>query len=153
MPRGGKRDGAGRPKKQLSDPRPDKVPATPERKVAPKARGLKASIQQAKDITARLLDELDAITTHAGELEDLIIDETAGDRDPRRRNAMLRAVALPSRAATLKLLIAATNAWADLERAKPDPGPKGKKAAAAAAAQTAGQGSEWGSDLDSPTSH
>ena len=36
-----------------------------------------------------------------------------------------------------------------------DAGPKrpaGKKAAAAEAAQTAGQGSEWGSDLDSPTS-
>ena len=152
MPRGGKRDGAGRPKKaKLDGPRPvDQV----LRAGRPRPRTLKAAIRQAKSITGRLLDELDAVTTHYDEIEDLIIDETAGDRDSRRRSAMLRAVSLGARAAALKLLIAAANTWAELERPAiaTKPAGKGKKAQAQDAAQTAGQGSEWGSDLDTTTS-
>lgn len=155
MPRGGKRPGAGRPRK----PRPDAQAATPERAAAPKrskpadeAKSLDEAISQAKGLTLRLLDELDSVTTHAGELEAMIFEETAGDRDSRRRNAMLRAIDLPARAATLKVLLGATRAWAELGRPKPPAKAPagGKKAQAAAAAETAGQGTEWGEDLDSP---
>lgn len=151
MPRGGARLGAGRPRK----PKPTLPP--PERLATPRAKKrrvvrtvtLEGAIAQAKDLTQRLLGELDTVTTHADELEDLICDETAADRDSRRRNAMLRAIGLGARAATLKVLIASTRTWADLERPGRKPrGTPGKKAQAAAAAQTAGQGTEWGSDLD-----
>jgi hypothetical protein len=50
-------------------------------------------------LTGRLLDELEAVTTHAGELEDLICQE---EGDPRRRQALLKAISLPERAKTLK---------------------------------------------------
>jgi len=154
MPRGGARPGAGRPRKKPigadSPPKPKAARATAKPSTA-KPKSLDDAIQQAKDLTLRLMSELDAVTTHHGELEDLIIDETAGDRDAKRRNAMLRAIELPSRSATLKVLISATRAWADLERAaQPKPLVPGKKAAAQVAAETAGQGTEWGSDLDIP---
>jgi hypothetical protein len=94
MSRGGARDGAGRPSK------------------------LAKAIDRAKDLTQRLLDELDAVTTYTEEIEQLIMLDTIADKDGgRRRQAMLRAVALSSRAGTLKQLLAATRSWAELELA------------------------------------
>lgn len=139
MPRGGAREGAGRKKK-------------PGGKIKPTARTtLITAVRAAKGLTLRLLDELDAITTHHGELEDLIEIETASDEDyGRRRDAMLKAIGLPSRAAVLKQLLAATRAWSELERpaAKPvlskgdghKPPAQGKKAERAAAAKEASVG-------------
>ena len=60
-------------------------------------------------LAARMLDELDASTLQIGEMESLIEDETANDKDGRRRLAMLRAISLPTRAATLKTLVSALN--------------------------------------------
>lgn len=74
------------------------------------------AIGRGRDLTLRLLDELDATTTHVGELEDLIVDETLGDTNSQRRNAMLKAVALPSRAGVIKDLSAAAKNWITLER-------------------------------------
>jgi hypothetical protein len=143
MPRGGARPGAGRPRK----PRELQGVDRPARSAAAAPKGnqprtLAGALKQAKDLTVRLMSELDAVTLHVDALEDLIIDETARDRDPRRRNAMLQAVSLSSRAATLKLLIAATRTWADLERAAArQPGDKpGKKEQRAAAAKQASVG-------------
>lgn len=145
MPRGGARKGAGRPRKRNGA------------KADAKTRSLNAAIRAAKGLTLRLLDELDAITTHHGALEDLIEAATRADDDGgRKRDAMLKAIGLPSRAAVLKQLLAATRAWNELERPAAKPGapkgasaaPGGKKAQAAAAAETAGEGTAWGSDLD-----
>ncbi|MBN9448275.1 MAG: hypothetical protein J0I67_15400 [Bosea sp.] len=74
------------------------------------------AIGRGRDLTLRLLDELDATTTHVGELEEMIEDETAGDKSPMRRNAMLKAVGLPSRAGVIKDLSAAAKNWVALER-------------------------------------
>lgn len=79
------------------------------------------------DLVLRMLDELDATTSHVGEIEALIDAETAGDKDGRRRAAMLKAVSLPVRANTLRLLLTA-----QAERAKkPEKGKKAQKAEAA----------------------
>lgn len=58
-------------------------------KVAERARGL----------ASRMIDELDAVTAHHGELEDMISVE---ESDPRRRGALLKAISLGERAMTLK---------------------------------------------------
>lgn len=59
---------------------------------------------RARGIAARLLDELDAETTHIGELEFLIETEEA---DPRRRQALMKALSTGERAKTLKDITAA----------------------------------------------
>ena len=74
------------------------------------------AIGRGRDITLRLLDELETATTHLGELEEMIEDETASDTNSLRRNAMLKAVALPSRAGVIKDLSAAAKNWVALER-------------------------------------
>ena len=65
------------------------------------------------DLTLRLPFELDATTTHAGELEDMIVAETD---NARQRNAMMRAVSLPGRAAVMRDLAQAAKTWVGLER-------------------------------------
>lgn len=71
-----------------------------------------------------MLDELDVVTSRRGELEDMIIAATDGDDDEARRTAMMRAVGLPSRAATLKTLALAFKTINEASA------PQGKKAAA-----------------------
>jgi hypothetical protein len=110
MPRGGARPGAGRKRK-------------PRVAIAPPAE-LKTAIGRAKDLTLRLLSELDAVTAHIGEIEDLILAETDADEDGgRRRAAMLKAVSLGARSTVLKVLLTATRAWAELEGGKTNPKP------------------------------
>jgi len=87
----------------------------------------------ADNLLRRMLDELDTVTSHIGELEELIELETHDDRDDRRRAAMMKAVSLPVRANTLKLLLMAQ---AD---AAPE-GKKGKKELLQEAAVVAGKG-------------
>ena len=72
------------------------------------------------DLTRRMLDELDTVTSHIGEMEELIEIETGNDRDDRRRAAMMKAVSLPVRANTLKMLLAA-------QAEASEDGKKGKK--------------------------
>jgi hypothetical protein len=85
-----------------------------------------------RDLALRLLDELDATTAHLGEIEQAIVDETAGDTDGRRRQAMLRAVDLQRRAMILKDIATASRTLAD--------GEPGKKEQAVAAAGKAASG-------------
>lgn len=74
------------------------------------------TIGRGRAITLRLLDELEASTCHVGELEEMIEAETLEDRDPRRRNAMLKAVSLPGRSGVVKDLSLAARNWIGLER-------------------------------------
>jgi hypothetical protein len=102
-------------------------------------------VARARDLTGRLLNELDAVTAHPGELAREIEAETAGDKSQARRTAMMRAIGLPTRALTLKVLTNAMQAWAAIERAGTGPiTALGKKTAAEAAARApAPAGSPW----------
>ena len=84
---------------QAKAQRPVQAEIIPPPSVKPEALGDRARI-----IAGRLLDELDAVTAHAGELEDMICTE---ESDPRRRQALLKAVSLSERASTLKNLATA----------------------------------------------
>jgi hypothetical protein len=75
--------------------------------------GPKVLVSRGRDLVARLFDELSASTTHRGEIENLIIDETRGDKDGRRRYAMMKAVSLSARAAVVKNLALAAKTLSD----------------------------------------
>lgn len=64
-------------------------------------------VEHAREIAGRMLDELDTITSHVGELEQLIEIETEDDENGRRRAAMLKAISLPARSMTLKTIVQA----------------------------------------------
>ena len=72
-----------------------------------------AAISNGRSLTMRLITELDVATSHLGEMEREI---DAGPESPSRRNAMLKAVSLPSRAAVMRDLATACRAWVGLER-------------------------------------
>lgn len=74
-------------------------------------------------LAARMLDELDVVTSRRGELEDIIIAATDDDDDDSRRDAMMKALSLPSRANTLKTIALA------LKTLNESAAPQGKKAA------------------------
>lgn len=76
-------------------------------------------VDRARAITARLLDELDSVTAHIGEVEDMICAE---ESDPRRKQALLKAVSLGERAMTLKNLSTTMKTLAEAKA------PQGKKA-------------------------
>lgn len=79
--------------------------------------------ERGRQLVGRMLDELDATTTHQGELEEMIEDVTADDRDSKRRDAMMGAISLGGRAKTLKEL---ATAFKTINEAA---APQGKKAA------------------------
>lgn len=56
---------------------------------------------RARSLAGRMVDELETVTAHHGELEDMI---SAEESDPRRRGALLKAISLGERAMTLKNL-------------------------------------------------
>jgi len=76
-----------------------------------------------RSLIARMLDELDVVTSRRGELEDLIIEATDGDDDDAKRDSLMRAVSLPGRANTLKTLALAFKTMNEAAT------PQGKKAA------------------------
>lgn len=78
------------------------------------------------NLVFRLLDELDATTTHRSELEEMI---EASEDDSRRRTAMLKAVSLAGRADVVKALALAFKTWNESKA------PGGKKAERQAAAE------------------
>ena len=63
-------------------------------------------------LTVRMLNELDATTTHRGELEEMIKSSIA----PRRQGAALAAISLPQRATVMRDLATAARTWVILER-------------------------------------
>jgi phage-related tail protein len=64
----------------------------------------------------KLIDELHETLDHIEEIETDIIDETAGDKGTKRRDRMLAAVALPSRAQVASTLATALKTLIPLER-------------------------------------
>lgn len=76
----------------------------------------RASLGRANAIIAKLLDELESVTDNRSDIEDAIEVDTASEKSPRRRDAMLRAVSLPSRAQTARELSQAMKNLIPLER-------------------------------------
>lgn len=70
------------------------------------------SLGQGHSLTMRMLNELDATTTHRGELEDMIKSTIA----PRRQGALINAVSLAARATVMRDLAIAAKTWIGMER-------------------------------------
>lgn len=86
---------------------------------------------RAKGMAARLLDELDTTTAHIGEFQFLIETE---ESDPRRRQALLKALSTAERAKTLKDIVVTMKTLTEVTA------PAGKKAAQQEAADEAASG-------------
>jgi len=80
------------------------------------AREHRATIRSGRSIICSLLTELQEVADNREEIEAAIEEETAGDRDSKRRNMMMKAVALPSRAGVMLNLSAALKNVIGLER-------------------------------------
>lgn len=80
------------------------------------------------NLVFRLLDELDATTTHRTELAEMI---EAHEDDPRRRAALMKAISLQGRADVVKALATAFKTWNESKA------PDGKKAQRQASAEKA----------------
>lgn len=111
-----KAEGWARKPKPNGEPIPSR--ADVELKVSPTLAAVvdvdpKVLIKHGRDLTRRLMDELDATTSHVGEIEEAITAYTAGDKDGQRRFAMLKAVGLPTRANVLKTLTLAAKTLAE----------------------------------------
>ncbi|MGE7415458.1 hypothetical protein [Methylobacterium tarhaniae] len=76
----------------------------------------RSSLGRAHRIAEMLMAELERGTENADEIEAAIEAETASDRTANRRNAMLKAVSLPSRAGTLRELSQVLKNLIPLER-------------------------------------
>jgi hypothetical protein len=129
MARGGKRPGAGRKK---GSPNKKKVAAkAPIRPKAPSVPMVQATVpprltvdwvasadpselcKRGRGIILSLMAELEFVSSHTEEIEDDIYTETGEDKSPLRRQAMMRAVSLPTRASTAKNLSAALRGLAE----------------------------------------
>ncbi|GEP11669.1 hypothetical protein [Methylobacterium gnaphalii] len=97
-----------------------------------------AIIGRGQKLAVRMLDELEADTANIGEIEEAIEEANSGKNAARRRDAMLKAVSLSSRAGTLKNLALAAKTFA--EASAPD---GKKKQRQAAADQTASSGGKF----------
>lgn len=71
-----------------------------------------ATLGSGHSLTMRMLNELDATTSHRGELEDMIKSTIA----PRRQGAVMNAISLASRATVMRDLATAARLWITLER-------------------------------------
>lgn len=114
----------------LPVPRP--APAEPFEPPAPRPSA--AIAEHARQLVGRMLDELDAVTSYQGELEEVIVEATAEDDSDARRDAMMKAVSLPARSQIAKNLASALKTIN--EAASPQ---QGKKAAAQERATAAGK--------------
>ena len=74
------------------------------------------ALSRSRAIAEKLFNELEGLIDNADEVEAAIVAETANDKDSQRRNAMLKAVSLPSRAATLRELSQVLKNTLPLER-------------------------------------
>ena len=89
---------------------------------------------RARGLVGRMMDELDAVTSLHGELEDMICTE---ESDPRRRQALLKALSLGERAKTLKDLSVTMKTLSDAVA------PDGKKAQRQANAERSASGGRF----------
>jgi hypothetical protein len=89
-------------------------------------------VARGHNLIFRLLDELDAVTTHQSALGEMI---EMHEEDPRRRAAMMKAIELPGRANVVKALATAFKTW---NEAKAPEGKKAQRQASAEARVSAG---------------
>jgi hypothetical protein len=130
----------------ISPPSTQKPAAAAEKPAQriPAAADVKSAIAVARDLTNRLAAELDVDTLRIEEIEELIHLETMDDQDGgRRRRMMLKAVSLPSRATTLKMLSAAAKGWDEMERRLGNPDPAKPAPADQPAAKPLSAASGW----------
>lgn len=73
-------------------------------------------VNRARGLVAMLMNQLHEAADHRESIRDIIEDETQGDRSPNRRMAMLRAVAIPAHAGTVRDLSMAMKNLVALER-------------------------------------
>jgi hypothetical protein len=105
------------------DRRANVVPAEVSKEEFGDVDGSDRIIDQGQSLIARMIDELDVVTSRSGELERLIEAETAEDRSSTRREGMLRAIGLGARSATMKNLATAAKTLSEINGS-----PQGKKA-------------------------
>jgi len=82
-----------------------------------------AIAERGAGLVLRLMDELDATSSHIDTLETFIVEAAGADESGRRVDAMMKAISLPSRAATLKALALAAKTLLEAKVAAP----QGKK--------------------------
>lgn len=118
-----------RPVRTANHREPDRQPPAPPPSDPEKPREPGTIADDGRSLIARMIDELDVVTSHRGELEDIIIEATDGDDAEDRRRAMMKAISLPERSNTLKTLALA------LKTLNEAAAPQGKKAQAKERAQ------------------
>ncbi|WP_375597585.1 hypothetical protein [Devosia sp. Naph2] len=107
-------------------------PQSPVEVIQPASVKPEALADRARALTGRLMDELETVTSHVGELEDMICQE---EGDPRRRQALLKALSLGERSKTLKDL---STTMKTLKEADAPQGVKQQRQAAAENAASSG---------------
>lgn len=118
-----KKEGWVREVRTANRPTPERSPPPPPLSDPDRPVDAGEIVDGGRALAARMLDELDIVTSRRGELEDMIVAATDDDRDDSRRDAMMKAVSLPMRANTLKTIAAALKALGEASA------PQGKKAA------------------------
>lgn len=126
--------------------RPERAPKAPAKRkrlsvtyevsetpVTPEAVSPEVLIGRGHDLALRMLDELNAATSHVGALEGFIIEATEG-ASQRRVEAMMKSISLSERANTLRTLAFALKTLAETK----DTGTGGKKEQRKAAAAKVG---------------
>ena len=133
-----------RPVRSANRCEPERSPPPPPRSDPDKPVDHAGIADSGRGLVARMLDELDVLTSRRGELEDMIVAATVDDNDDSRREAMLRATKLSERANTMKTLALA------LKTLNEASAPQGKKAAQQEKANAIGGASRFTS-LGPPT--
>lgn len=93
-----------------------------------------AILDRGRDLVVRMMDELEVTTSYIGEMEEEILAATPGKNDGNRREAMMKAVSLSTRAGTLKNLALAAKTLSEAAV------PEGKKRQRQAGADEATSG-------------
>lgn len=112
------RPGAGAPQPTPQDQQPLAAAVAPiVERIRPKEGAEpvrpEAILDRGRDLVVRMMDELEVTTSYIDEMEEQILSDTKGKNDGPRREAMLKAVSLSTRAGTLKNLALAAKTLAE----------------------------------------
>ena len=122
-----------KPQSPFEEARSQRTVAPPQVEIVqPTSVKPEALTDRARALSGRLMDELETVTSHVGELEDMIVQE---EGDPRRRQALLKAISLGERSKTLKDI---ATTMKTLNEASAPQGVKQQRQAAAESAASAG---------------
>ena len=122
-----------KPQSPFEEARAQRAPAPAQVEIVqPASVKPEALTDRARALSGRLMDELETVTSHVGELEDMIVQE---EGDPRRRQALLKAISLGERSKTLKDI---ATTMKTLNEASAPQGVKQQRQAGAESAASAG---------------